>query len=84
MIDHDPDCMHMEMEDEEGPYTLHVPPSVFDVIKVLVEEKTTKDGLGLVLDPWEDGAIPIHVERDDTITRYAFRMPLEIEDGQHR
>jgi len=72
-VKHDPDCMHMEMEDAEGPFTLHIPPSVFEVIFDLVDQN---DGeINLPLGVWEDGAIPIYVEREDRILRYAFRMP---------
>ena len=69
-----PDCMHMEMVDGEGPFTVHMPPSVFDVVADMVNQYDD-GGVILPLEPWFDGGVPVYVEREDVILRYAFRMP---------
>lgn len=73
-FEHDPFCMELEMRDELGPFRVHMPPSVFDVLADIVEKTGT---VNLPLDPWVEGGLPVYIEREDSITRYAFRMPEE-------
>jgi hypothetical protein len=62
------DCWHLHLEDAEGPYVVHLPPAVFDVVAQITRER---GDCPLRLTIPHEGAILVHVERDGVYTRYA-------------
>ena len=56
-------CMEMAMEDTEGPFTLHLPPSVFDALD------NDETHMVTLIPPFE-GGIMVHIERDGVFTPY--------------